>query len=116
MGQAEEQQAATLVAKPVAQEQIAAAHILREHMGDPGVDRDEVRELRKFLKEPLVGAGIQTLRRGLKTFAVTSDAHALIAAVRELAQQQYAPTISVDPAVRLRREDLYLICYEYICS
>lgn len=119
VGQAEEQQGAALVAKPVAEEQMTASHILREHLNDPALNRDEVRELRKFLKEPLVGASVQVLRRALKSFTATSDVLPLLTIVREIARQQSvmregAPSYAATRG--LRREDLHLVCYEYICG
>jgi len=119
VGQAEEQQGAALVAKPVAAEQITTSHILREHLNDPALNRDEVRDLRKFLKEPLVGASVQVLRRALKSFTATSDVLPLVATVREIAREQSVMREETPPYVStkgLRREDLHLVCYEYICA
>ncbi len=119
VGQAEEQQGAALVAKPVAEEQMTASHILREHLNDSTLDRNEVRELRKFLKEPLVGASVQELRRALKAFTATSDVLPLVTTVREIAREQSVmreEASAYGTARGLRREDLHLVCYEYICT
>jgi hypothetical protein len=43
-----------LVDKPVSEQQVIASQILRESMRQPGIDRGELRELRDFLKQPLV--------------------------------------------------------------
>jgi superfamily II DNA or RNA helicase len=117
LGDVEQQQAASIVSKPVAEEQNIASHILREHLSSPTLDRAEIRELRKFLKQPLVGASVQTLRQALKTYTATSDVVPLIAAVRELYAQQGIPgeEIPIDRrSQQIAREDLHLVCYEYV--
>ena len=49
----EQQEVAAIVAKPVAEEQNIVSQILQEHLNNPDFDRRELRELRKFLKQPL---------------------------------------------------------------
>jgi hypothetical protein len=82
------------------------------------MDRGELRELRRFLKQPLVGASVQQLRKALQTYSSTSDVQVLIETVPALYQHQGAsfPSESADkkPASRITREDLTLVCYEYI--
>ena len=117
LGDVEQQQAAAIVSKPVAEEQNIASHILREHLSNPALDRAEIRDLRKFLKQPLVGASVQTLRQALKTYTTTSDVAPLIATIRESVAQYGSAredTSADRRTPRLVREDLHLICYEYI--
>lgn len=49
-----QQQALSVIDKPVTEVQNIAAGILREQSQSPGVDRALVRELRQFLKQPLL--------------------------------------------------------------
>ena len=117
LGDVEQQQAAIIVSKPVAEEQNIASHILREHLSNPALDRAEIRDLRKFLKQPLVGASVQTLRQALKAYTTTSDVAPLIATIRESVAQYgsaFADTSADRRGPRLVREDLHLICYEYV--
>lgn len=116
----EQQEIAAIVAKPVAEEQNIVSQILQEHLNNPEYDRRELRELRRFLKQPLVGASVQLLRKTLQDYTSSGQLEELIMVVSDLYHQQ-----SVQPVIsgventakkRLKREDLYLVCYEYICS
>ena len=111
------QQAAELVTKEVAQEQVLASDILREHARRPELDRNEIRELRRYLKQPMVGASVQQLRRAVQIYRSDSDVEALLSIVRELYEAQGIVETDAhadDQRNIVRREDLHLICYEYI--
>ena len=118
LGAVEQQEAAALVNKPVAEEQNIVAQILQTQLNNPAFNRAELRDLRKFLKQPLVGAAIQQLRKAVAAYGATSDPQELVDVVRALAQQQgeIAPASNGTPAApeRIKREQLTLICYEYI--
>lgn len=118
LGAVEQQEAAALVNKPVAEEQNIVAQILQTQLNNPAFNRAELRDLRKFLKQPLVGAAIQQLRKAVAAYGATSDPQELVDVVRTLAQQQgeIAPAANGTPAApeRIKREQLTLICYEYI--
>ena len=118
MGDVEQQEAAAIVNKPVAEEQALVAQVLQGHLNHPEMDRQELRELRKFLRQPLVGASVQQLRNAIQTYSRTNDVQVLIETVRALYQHQGAVSSNEPadkkPASRIRREDLKLICYEYI--
>ena len=66
----------------------------------------------------MVGASVQQLRKALQTYNSTSNVQVLIEVVRALYQYQGAafPHKPVDsrPAMRITRQDLKLVCYEYI--
>ena len=118
LGDVEQQEVATIVNKPVVEEQTLVSQILQGHLNHPNVDRQELRELRKFLKQPLVGAAVQQLRKALQTYSSTNDVQVLIETVRERYQHQggFSSKSSGDkkPVSRIKREDLKLICYEYV--
>jgi hypothetical protein len=59
LGDVEQQEAATIVNSPVAEEQALVAQVLQGHLSHPEMDRQELRELRRFLRQPLVGASVQ---------------------------------------------------------
>ena len=71
LGDVEQQEVATIVNKPVVEEQTLVSQILQGHLNNPDIDRQELRELRRFLKQPLVGAAIQQLRKALQTYSST---------------------------------------------
>ncbi len=118
LGDVEQQEAATVVNKPIAEEQTLISQVLQEYLNNPNYDRNQLREYRKFLKQPLVGASIQRLRHALQSFSTSNDVGILIETVHDLYAQQ-SKLSSVDevpprPVGRIRREDLKLLCYEYI--
>ena len=120
LGEVEQQEAAAIVNKPVAEEQTLVSQVLQGHLNNPDLDRRELRELRKFLKQPLVGASIQQLRKALQTYSSTNDVRELIETIREIYQYQgaFGSHDSGDKkrVDRIKREDLKLICYEYISA
>lgn len=118
LGDVEQQEAAAIVNKPVAEEQTLVSQIFQEHLNDPDYDRQTLRTLRKFLKQPLVGASVQQLRAALKIYSTANEVGALIDTVQALYNQQVvsspADVGDEKSAARITREDLKLICYEYI--
>ena len=94
--------------------------MLQGHLHNSAFERGELRGLRNFLKQPLVGASVQELRKALQTYSNTNDVHVLIDTVRALYQHQAASpangTGDTKLRHRIRRADLRLMCYEYICS
>jgi hypothetical protein len=120
MGDVEQQEAAAIVNKPVAEEQALVAQVLQGHLSHPEMDRQELPELRRFLRQPLVGASVQQLRKAMQTYSSTNDVRVLIETVRALYQHQ-GTAFSHEPvdnsrATRIARQDLKLVCYEYICA
>jgi superfamily II DNA or RNA helicase len=120
MRDVEQQEAAAIVNSPVAEEQALVAQVLLGHLNHPERDRQELRELRRFLRQPLVRASVQQLRKAIQSYSSTSDAQVLIETVRALYQRQGADfaiePVDNKPATRITRQDLKLVCYEYICA
>ena len=116
LGDVEQQEAAAIVNSPVAEEQALVAQVLQGHLNHPEMDRQELRELRKFLRQPLVGASVQQLRKAIQNYSSTNDVRVLIETVRTLYQHQgvFSSHESGDgkPVSKIRREDLKLICYD----
>jgi len=118
LGDVAQQEAAVIVNKPVSEEQTLVSQVLQGHLNNPGFDRKELRELRQFLKQPLVGASVQQLRKVLQTYSSTNDVRGIIETVRALYQHQgeFSSDGSSDKkrVSRIKRDDLKLVCYEYI--
>jgi superfamily II DNA or RNA helicase len=119
LGEVEQQEVVNLVNKPVAEEQTTVAQILQTHLNHPDFKRKALQQLRQFLKQPLVGASVRQLRQALQSYSLSNDVAALIEVVKTLYAQQgeiEPPEAAADKPVieRLTREDLKLICYEYI--
>ena len=114
-----QQQALAVVDKPVAEVQNIAAGILREQSQAAGSDRALLRELRQFLKQPLVGVGVQRLRDALKQYGSDSNFDALLAALRDLHAQVASHNGDERESasrIQLTRDQLHLVCYEYISA
>ena len=115
----EQQQAAAIVDKPVSEEQNIASEILRQHINSPDVDRREIKQLRSFLRQPLVGASVTKLRQAMKDYSASNDFAPLVETVRDLHEQQAPVDETPSAAFRRRpltRDDLHLVCYEYIVA
>ena len=110
------QQTTSVVAKILSEEQLTISELLREQINAPDMNREEIRELRRFLKQPFPGAYVKRLRGSLQTYGKSQDIQDVLAVVREL--QQALGTIEVvqKPVYSVTREDLYLVCYEYVSS
>ena len=118
LGDVEQQEAAVIVNKPVAEEQALVAQVLQGQLNHPEIDRQELRDPRKFLRQPLGGASVQQLRHAIQRYSSTNDIQVLIETVRALHQHQGSgsshESSNQKPVSKIRREDLKLICYEYI--
>lgn len=111
-----QQQSMALAPKIVAPEQVTIAELLREHIASSITSREEVRELRRFLKQPLPGAYVKRLRGGLGNYTKDRDLTPLLAIVREL-QQAFGAIVSIaTPLPQIDRDDLHLVCFEYVSS
>jgi hypothetical protein len=113
-----QQQMAAVVDKPVSEIQNVVRQILSPARQQPGVDRGELLELRKFLKQPLVGAAVKTLREAVKAYSNSGEIGPLLETLQALRAQQGPVAGDDTPAPRpsLQRDDLRLICFEYVCS
>ncbi len=118
MGAVEQQVVAAIINKPVAEEQTLVAQILQSQLNSPDFNRSELRDLRKFLKQPLVGASVQQLRKALQRYSSSNEVAPLIELIREIYTQQgiVASSDSIEKKSfnGLKREQLRLICYEYV--
>lgn len=110
------QQAAAIAPKVVSQEQLTIAELLREYIDNPETNRDEIREMRRFLKQPFPGAYVKRLRSNLQDFKSSKNILDVLAVVREL-QQAFGNVETIErPQQPIDREDLHLVCFEYVYS
>jgi superfamily II DNA or RNA helicase len=117
IGESVQQQAAALVSKPVAEAQTIVAQILQSQMHNPDLDRAESQRLRRFLRQPLVGAAVQSLRDALQAYSQTNEIRPLVEIVSRLQEEQGAPVAASGQQTDgppLTRESLHLVCYEYV--
>jgi len=109
------QQAVAVAPKVVSEEQLTVAELLREHIDRPETTREEIREMRKFLKQPMPGAYVKRLRAGLQAFATSKNILDLLGVVRELQQSFGTVETETRPQQVITPDDLHLVCYEYVC-
>ena len=84
-------------------------------MRSPTLDRKEVVALRKFIDQPLPNVYIRTLRASYNKFMDNEDALALIDTIREV-QDKMGETETKTPTDKtvIQRDDLKLICFDYV--
>jgi hypothetical protein len=88
-------------------------------MNNPEIDRLRAIEAIRFLNRPMLMVQVRKLREAYKDFQVKADAPSLLAAIEDLHQQMGEVQSDEDDAdsksqTVLKREDLLLICFDFI--
>lgn len=111
------QQAMEAAPKRLNPVQQSLATVLRGYLQHPAHDREELRELMRFLSQPLPGVHVRALRSAHDSFAATRAIEPLLEAVREVRAQVGVVGRRREAApAPLRREDLHLVCFDYVWS
>jgi hypothetical protein len=115
LGSVEHRQAVEAAPKILDDVQQLAATVLQAQRNNPALPARAVDEALQTLREPLPGAYVKDLREAYETYQRDGDGEALLAAVQELetAAEQEA---EVHAAEGFTREDLHLVCWEYVWS
>jgi len=98
--------------------QMTVATVLRDQMNRPDIKRDDVVAALNYLSVPMMGAQVGELRTALRQYQQTGQLCPLLDEVRRL-RETYGETGKVRPSGAtqpLTREDLRLICFDYISS
>lgn len=114
----EEQQALEAVPKTIEPEQQTLVTTLQGYLNHPDVDRQKTIELIHFLNQPLMKVQLKELREYYKSFQKDGNIHTLVNLVEQLKNKYGAKPLVLQKAnpERLQREDLRLICFDFICS
>jgi hypothetical protein len=125
LGSVEHQQAVEAAPKILDDVQQLAATVLQAQRNNPALLARAVDEALQTLREPLPGAYVKDLRQAYETYQRDGDVEALLAvidpwasgpgAVQKLetaAEQEQEAA----PAEQLSREELHLVCWEYVWS
>jgi superfamily II DNA or RNA helicase len=90
---------------------------LRNIMQNPNFDRRELVELRKFVDQPIPNVHIRTLREAYSNYSTDNMAKELLTSIRSV-QEKMGDTNESNHinASAIQREDLYLICFDYVWS
>jgi hypothetical protein len=112
-----EQQALEVAPRTIDPIQQTVATAIQGYLNHPDVDRREAIDLIRFLNQPMLSIQIRELRAALRSFRAVGQAKELIEAVRRLkgiVAEPDAPAYSGAPRAVLRREDLRLICFDFL--
>lgn len=94
------------------------ATTLRGYINSPAVSRKEVIAAIQWLNEPQPGVYIKTLRKAYEAFSTNGQIDELLTVVKSIGTGAVAPEdskagspVSKNP---VRREDLKLVCFDYV--
>ena len=115
----QEQRALEAAPRSVDPIQQTVATVIQGYLNHPDVDRREAIEAIRFLNQPMLKVQVDTLRKACKDFQGKRDVQAILAAVKGLRErfgerQVTAHPAGSTPASPLSREDLKLICFDFI--
>ncbi|HYL42303.1 MAG TPA: hypothetical protein VEU97_02855 [Ktedonobacteraceae bacterium] len=96
------------------------ATILRSYINSPTISRKEIMGALQLLTEPQPGVYIKELRKAYETFLANNQIEALIAAVKNIAidtattSKAVADNGNTENKAPVKREDLRLVCFDYV--
>jgi len=113
----QEQQALEVAPRSV--DPIPVATALQGYLNHPDVDRRQAIEAIRFLNQPMLKVQMDALRRAYKDFQRKHDVKVILSAVEELRerfgeQQATIHNAGSAPVGSLHREDLKLVCFDFI--
>jgi len=105
-------EAAPKTVDPLQQQVIVA---LQQHLRNPALAAQEIKAALTALRQSLSRARLKDLRAAYSAYQQTQDIAALLETIREFGAPP-APSAEPGAAAPLAREDLRLVCWEYIWS
>ncbi len=106
--------AAPQVLDPIQQNVIT---LLRSYLNSPAISRQEVRSAMRKLSQPMAQVAIRELRSAYTAFSQHQDIHQLVNAVPASATSETEQeNHNIQRSVSLKREDLHLVCFDYVWS
>jgi len=117
LAQAQERRAVEEAPKIVDPVQQTVATVLRQYLNHPQVDRALGRQLIQAITQPLPGVHVRALRGAYQEFQRAKDVQRLISAIEALPLHESANLPNGHDVGRaLTREDLHLVCFDYVWS
>ena len=117
LAQAQEQRAIEEAPKLLDPIQQTVATVLRGYVNHPDVSRGEILRLIRGITAPLPSAYLRALKAAYADFERASDLAGLITAVRNSSLAQVAHHRDKSETARgLTREDLHLVCFDFVWS
>lgn len=113
----QEQEAIESAPKRIDPIQQTVRTVLRTYLNSPDVDRQTLIEMMKLLNEPMPSVYVKTLRQAYTEFDATQSVDPLIDAMRSIKDSVGNVAPEVEQKQRsIRREELHLVCYDYVWS
>jgi hypothetical protein len=108
-------QAAPKIIDPI-QQTVATA--IQGYLQHPDVDRKQALDAIRYLNQPLPGVQVKELRGAFKVFQKDQAISTLLRAVLSMRDRYGTSSGPASPpsGKPLRREDLHLVCFDYVCS
>jgi superfamily II DNA or RNA helicase len=114
---AQQQQAVEAAPKIVDPIQQTVSTLLRSYLNSPQVQRKDVKAAIQVLSEPMPRVHTKGVRKAYEEFLAKKDVIALLGQIVALkASTDGQGGVQAETTTSLRREDLHLICFDYICS
>ena len=94
------------------------ATVIQGYLNHPDVDRKEALETLKYLNQPMAGTQVKELRKIHKEFQINMTPNILIEKISKMCDKYgtTSPGSGSTERIDLKREDLQLICFDYLCS
>lgn len=94
------------------------ATLIQGYLNHPYVDRKEALEVLKYLNQPMAGTQVKELRKIHKEFQKNMIPNTLIEKINKMREEygMTSPETTSTERLELAREDLKLICFDYLCS
>ena len=106
-------EAAPRILDPIQQTVIT---LLRGYLSSPLVERHEMRDAIKRLSEPMTHTAIRLLRKAFEDFQEKKDITALVKLIRATEKRSENRALDQELKKPLKREDLRLVCFDFVWS
>jgi hypothetical protein len=112
-----EQEAVEAAPKIVDPIQQAVMTVLRGYLSSPMIKRQDVKDAMQRLSQPMTHTSVKSLRKTYEEFQTRKEIQVLLKEIQELQGQSSAPDMTAEGGrVLLKREDLHLICFDFVWS
>ncbi len=117
VSQSKEQRAIEEAPRILDRVQTTLVAVLRGYLNRPDLDRGEIKCLIRSLSQPLPGVHIRALRKAHQDFAGSGDIYALVEMLQQLPlDSEVSVETRGSPDRSVTREDLHLVCFDFVWS
>ena len=117
LGSVQEQQALEAAPKILDPLQQTVITLLRGYLNSPAVKRSDVREAMQRLRQPMTHTSVRGLRAAYERFLQDQSIHTLVASICEMANPDTDTEKGTEGRLAvLSREDLHLVCFDFVWS